>query len=305
MNDELVEISKSDIFVARDPRVVLAEAKKAAEALMSVVALKKNPVKFNGQQYLEYEDWMTVAKFYGITAKVTRTQFVDYGGVNGFEAWADALRSDGLVISSAEAMCLNDEDNWSTRAKYEWKDKVKTKVGEVRVPLFQLKSMAQTRACAKALRNVLAWVVVLAGFQPTPAEEMTGDEASPFVQKPKPKVQAMDMADFKSMKSKYAGTCKSCEIAIAVGEDILFNSKIKGAVYHPVCLSPKEEAPPAEPLNMRVMIDSLEKCCKVLKTKLIDRIGSDGIQSVAYMTPAYAKNLLEELAQKIDALDKE
>jgi len=32
--------------------------------------------------------------------------------------------------------------------------------------------MAQTRACAKALRNVLAWVVVLAGYAPTPAEEM-------------------------------------------------------------------------------------------------------------------------------------
>lgn len=39
-------------------------------------------------------------------------------------------------------------------------------------PLFMLKSMAQTRACVKALRNVLAWVVVLAGFKPTPAEEI-------------------------------------------------------------------------------------------------------------------------------------
>jgi len=32
--------------------------------------------------------------------------------------------------------------------------------------------MAQTRAGAKALRNVLAWVVVLAGYRPTPAEEL-------------------------------------------------------------------------------------------------------------------------------------
>jgi hypothetical protein len=36
--------------------------------------------------------------------------------------------------------------------------------------------MAQTRACAKALRNVLAWVVVLAGYAPTPAEEMESGE---------------------------------------------------------------------------------------------------------------------------------
>jgi hypothetical protein len=32
--------------------------------------------------------------------------------------------------------------------------------------------MAQTRAGSKALRNALAWVVVLAGYKPTPAEEM-------------------------------------------------------------------------------------------------------------------------------------
>lgn len=49
---------------------------------------------------------------------------------------------------------MNDETNW--RGK----------------PLFQLRSMAQTRACAKALRNVLAFVPVLAGYEATPAEEM-------------------------------------------------------------------------------------------------------------------------------------
>ena len=44
----------------------------------------------------------------------------------------------------------------------------------VALALFQLRSMAQTRACSKCLRNVLAWVVVLAGYRPTPAEEMDG-----------------------------------------------------------------------------------------------------------------------------------
>src|SRR3990167_4301795 len=36
--------------------------------------------------------------------------------------------------------------------------------------------MAQTRAGSKALSNVLRWVVVLAGYKGTPAEEMTGSE---------------------------------------------------------------------------------------------------------------------------------
>ena len=82
-----------------------------------------------------------------------------------------------MVISAADAMCMNDEDKWGMRAKYEWKDGGRVQIGEVQAPFYQLRSMAQTRACAKALRNVLAWVVVLAGYKPTPAEEMAGVEA--------------------------------------------------------------------------------------------------------------------------------
>jgi hypothetical protein len=72
-----------------------------------------------------------------------------------------------MEISAAEAMCLNDEPNWKTK------------------PLFQLRSMAQTRSCAKALRNVLAWVVVLAGYRATPAEEiqdMANENKAPLKQ---------------------------------------------------------------------------------------------------------------------------
>lgn len=175
MNDIIIA-PNHDIAVARDPGVVLQEAKKAAQALMTVVSQKAKPVIMNGEQYLEFEDWQTVARFYNLTVRVARTTFLDFGGVQGFEAVADVLRADGAVISTAESMCLNDEEKWSSRAKYEWKNGKKEKVGDVPVPLFQLRSMAQTRACAKALRNVLAWVVVLAGFRPTVAEEMTGDE---------------------------------------------------------------------------------------------------------------------------------
>ena len=182
------------IAVGRNPVIVLAEAKKAAQALMTVVSQKAKPVIINGERYLEFEDWMTVARFYGLTVKVKKTQLIDLGGVRGYEAEAEVIRnSDGMVISGADAMCLNDEDKWSSRAKYEYVDGVKTKTGEIPVPLFQLRSMAQTRACAKALRNVLSWVVVLAGFKPTPAEEMTGGldhqaEAKPEIKQPQKKV---------------------------------------------------------------------------------------------------------------------
>lgn len=155
MENEIVTYENTgDISVSRAPEQVLDEAKRAAKALADVVKNKKKPVIMNGEQYLEFEDWQTVGRFYGVTAKVVSTTFIDYADVKGFEARAEAVRVDGQVISAAEAMCLNDEPNWSKK------------------PLFQLRSMAQTRACAKALRNVLAWVVVLAGYRPTPAEEV-------------------------------------------------------------------------------------------------------------------------------------
>jgi hypothetical protein len=149
------------VAVARPPDVVLAEARRAAVALADVVSNKKKPVVFNGEQYLEFEDWQTVGRFYGLTARVVDTKPLEMAGATGFEARAEALViATGQVVSGAEAMCMNDEPNWAKK------------------PLFQLRSMAQTRACAKALRNVLAWVVVLAGYKATPAEEMTGQERS-------------------------------------------------------------------------------------------------------------------------------
>jgi hypothetical protein len=158
----------TDLAVSREPSVVLAEASRAAQALKGVIDNKAKKVTFNGKTYLEFEDWQTVGRFYGVTAKATETRFVEYGEASGFEATAIATDGRGMEISRAEAMCLNDEPNWS------------------RKPLFQLKSMAQTRAMAKALRNVLAWVVVMAGYAPTPAEEMAA-EIGPSVPMPKAK----------------------------------------------------------------------------------------------------------------------
>ena len=139
----------------RAPEVVLQEAQRAALALQRVVAGKKKPVIFKGEQYLEFEDWQTVGKFYGLCARTFEATPVEIFGVKGAKARAEVvdLRT-GQVVGGAEAYCMRDEENWAAK------------------PWFQLASMAQTRAGAKALRNVLAWVVVLAGYRPTPAEEL-------------------------------------------------------------------------------------------------------------------------------------
>src|SRR5258708_4129252 len=80
------------VAVTTDPNRVLADAHRAAKALSDVVSKKKNPVMMNGEQYLEFEDWQTVAKFYNVTAKVIETQYVEFpAGVRGYEAKAVAF----------------------------------------------------------------------------------------------------------------------------------------------------------------------------------------------------------------------
>lgn len=153
--DLAIEPVEQEIILARPPEQVLGEAQKAASALQRVIAGKKKPVIFKGEQYLEFEDWQTVGKFYGLVVRTFEAEIVEIFGIKGAKARAEVidLRT-GMRVGGAEAYCMRDEDNW--------KDK----------PWFQLASMAQTRAGAKALRNVLAWVVVLAGYRPTPAEEI-------------------------------------------------------------------------------------------------------------------------------------
>ncbi len=48
---------------------------------------------------------------------------------------------------------------------------------------FAIASMAQTRAIGKAYRNILAWIIRAAGYEPTPAEEMeySGNVPAPAV----------------------------------------------------------------------------------------------------------------------------
>ena len=164
-----------DLSMARTPDEIVSEAQRAAAKLKAIVEAKPNKVIMNNEQYLEFEDWALLGRFYGCTARVAEgsTRFVEYGGVVGFESTGEVYDTrTGQVISRADAMCLSDEDRWNTRPRYEWRENQKVQIGEERVPLFQLRSMAQTRACAKALRFVFSPVVVLAGYRPTPAEEM-------------------------------------------------------------------------------------------------------------------------------------
>ena len=173
----------TEIGFAVPPDVVLQNATIAAKALRDVISKKLKPVIINGEQYLEFEDLQLCGQFYGYTVKTGEAVAVEIDGVKGAKAHAGLIDlKTGEIAGGAEAYCMRDEEKWGVRPKYEWQgegdDRRRVKIGEEVVPWFQLASMAQTRAGAKAFRNRLAWVVVLAGYKPTPAEEMTENAVS-------------------------------------------------------------------------------------------------------------------------------
>src|SRR3972149_6293613 len=120
MGSEVAVIDAQVLRTMDDPpEAVLLEAKKAAQALRDIISQKPKPVIMNGEQYLEFEDWQTVGRFYGITAREDGDpEFVNLNGVQGFKASAVAVDRAGREIGRATAYCLNDEEKWRDRAKY-------------------------------------------------------------------------------------------------------------------------------------------------------------------------------------------
>ena len=146
----------------------MTEATAKAKVLTRVIAAQadKYVVHAQGQEFLRYEAWATLAQGYGLTAGIeTIENVLDSDGhtVLGVKATAILRDSTGTQIGGAPAFCMFDEPNWKNK------------------PLAQVASMAGTRAAGKALRIGLSWVVVLAGYNPTPAEEFERDASGEIV----------------------------------------------------------------------------------------------------------------------------
>jgi hypothetical protein len=115
-----------------------------------------------GREYVQVEGWTLLGSLLGVFPVCEWTRPIDGGG---WEARVEARTRDGAVVGAAEAQCSRAEKEWGPNP---------TK-GRMRDD-YALRSMAQTRATSKALRQPLGFVMKLAGFEATPAEEMPRDQ---------------------------------------------------------------------------------------------------------------------------------
>lgn len=173
MSEAIAKIERNTLATQIDPEAEVEWASRCAKAL--VKAINTNPklkVRIGQGEYLKVEAWQTI----GAMAKVDHVETVwcrEYTPPGapepiGWEARVEVRDRDGNVRGSGEAMCVRTEKTWANRDE------------------FAIRSMAQTRAMGKAFRMALAYVVTLAGFEPTPAEEMSVVEGTTTAPRPKP-----------------------------------------------------------------------------------------------------------------------
>jgi hypothetical protein len=145
------------LFASDDPAVVVQRATRIAEVIAPLIR-QQNLVKRIGQsEHVYVEAWALAGSMLGVFATTVRTW--EIGDDQGYGATVEARTLAGAVVGRADAVVMRSEEVGGKR-KWEF------------APAFQLISMAQTRGSSKSLRMPLGFVMKLAGYETTPAEEM-------------------------------------------------------------------------------------------------------------------------------------
>src|SRR3990167_479642 len=159
MTTELQPMKQS---IGLTPRDVISLASHQAKLLMSIVDQTKCFQVISGKKYLQVEAWETIGAFNQVHAVTEWTHPIERDRVTvGYDAKVNLVNADGIIVGSAIMPCYFTE-NACKGKEGDAKDKAS-------------KSAAQTFATSKAYRMNYSYVAILAGYQPTPAEEMTGE----------------------------------------------------------------------------------------------------------------------------------
>jgi hypothetical protein len=144
-----------NLFNAPNPAMVLQRATEVAKALAGVILEQGLYNEIQGRRHVRVEGWTLCGSMLGVFPVCVWTRPIE----GGWEARVEAVTMNGQSVGAAESQCTRKEKTWANRDDY------------------ALRSMAQTRATSKALRLPLGFIIQLAGYNPTPAEEMpTGQE---------------------------------------------------------------------------------------------------------------------------------
>lgn len=163
-------------------RTVARELARVVEECQLYVTLRGN------QRHVRVEGWLTLGAMLGLTAREVSCEERD--GV--YTAVVEVVNARGHVLARASAEC-GAPDELDRHGQPVWANR----------PRYARRGMAVTRATSRALRMALGWIMPLAGYSGTPAEDIepirdqTEAEAErpQWPQKPQPRPAATQPAD--------------------------------------------------------------------------------------------------------------
>lgn len=138
---------------ASTPQGLVNHAGEIAKPLCDVIQKQKLFSTISGRQYVRVEGWQTLGNMLGILPREREVKELADGS---YEAFVDLVNvATGHTVAGGSAICGTDEKRWAAADKY------------------ARRSMAITRATGKAYRLAFGWIMTMAGYEATPAEEMT------------------------------------------------------------------------------------------------------------------------------------
>ena len=197
--------------------ISMDRAKELSQQLIEFVKRNNLSIDIAGNNYLMVEAWQFIGTQMGLTDVVQSCDpiapFEDPKEIK-YKAVVDIVNQLGVVVSRGFAWCSSKE---SKKARFEE---------------YAIASMAQTRAIGKAYRNINAWIVKMAGYEATPAEEINKDSMEADLSKSKQQVlkvlnengivEADQMMDYieKTIQKRSIDTVKEANQVIDSFEEI-------------------------------------------------------------------------------------
>lgn len=147
----------------------MAQAKKLSKELANFAKDNDLSVQIAGKQYMQVEGWQFIGTQMGLTDVVQSCDPVSTDDPKEvkYKAEVIVINQNGTIISRGFAFASNKENKKRSFEEY------------------AVASMAQTRAIGKAYRNFLAWIVKMAGYEPTPYEEVDKEKMETDLSKAK------------------------------------------------------------------------------------------------------------------------
>lgn len=131
----------------------LESLKTFSKDLKDFVVSQKLYSNIKGKNFVQVEGWQFAGGALGMNAVIDSCVKLEREEEIAYEAWSFVYNGE-RIITKGYAMCSN-------------KEKGKESFDE-----YAIASMAQTRAIGKSYRGLLGWLMKMAGYEATTAEEM-------------------------------------------------------------------------------------------------------------------------------------